>query len=149
MCWHQYGQTTCQTKNSKEAACPAQSVLFQFQCSWPSKVTKDGKHYAKMEAICMPKESLEIQNHDASRIRKCHKDQLKRQRAQAGIDHQFWQQEATKTVGTQWEKTIISQNRGIKLQRNWCRRQKEQTARNHPWLNPLPVWSAVGPAHQE
>ena len=76
----------------KRASLPSiESILLQVQLRWAGKVTR-------MEDIRMPKavffSELQEGKRDRGAQRKCYKDQLKRQLAQAGISLQSWQQEA-------------------------------------------------------
>ena len=82
------GKTTCE-----RASLPSiESILLQVQLHWAGHVTR-------MEDVRMPKavffSELKEGKRDRGAPRKRYKDQLKRQRAQAGISHQTWQQEAS------------------------------------------------------
>ena len=77
----------------KRASLPSiESILLQVQLHWAGHVTR-------VEDIRMPKadffSKLLEGKCDRGSPRKCYKDQLKRQLAQAGISHQSWQQEAS------------------------------------------------------
>ena len=76
----------------KKASLPSiESILLQVQLRWAGHVTR-------MEEVCMPKAVFFSEPQEGKRDRgaprKRYKDQLKRQLAQAGINHQSWQQEA-------------------------------------------------------
>ena len=77
----------------KRASLPSlESILPQVQLLWIGHITR-------MEDVCMPKavffSELQEGKRNCDAPRKCYKDQLKRQLAQAGISHQSWQQEAS------------------------------------------------------
>ena len=69
-----------------------ESILLQVQLRWAGHITR-------MEDVRMPKavffSELQEGKRDRGAPRKCYKDQLKRQLAQAGISYQSWQQEAS------------------------------------------------------
>ena len=92
---------------------------------------------------------LQEGKHDRGAPRKCYRDQLKRQLAQAGISHGSRPQ--TETVGShQREKPVASlRQKGMQLQRKDAGGRKSEQPPNHPEPKPLPVQSAVGGAHQE
>ena len=76
----------------KRASLPSiKSILLQMQLRWAGYVSR-------MEDVRMPKavffSELQEGKRDRGAPRKHYKDQLKRQLAQAGINHQSWQQEA-------------------------------------------------------
>ena len=67
-------------------------ILLQVQLRWAGHVTR-------MEDVRMPKavffSELREEKRDSGAPRKRYKDQLKKQLAHAGINHQSWQQEAS------------------------------------------------------
>ena len=91
--WHQTARPRANEEVLNKASLPSvESILLQVQLRWVC-------HVSRMEDICMPKavffgELLEGKCNRGAR-RKRYKDQLKRQLAQAGINHQSWQQEAS------------------------------------------------------
>ena len=83
--------------------------------------------------------------------RKCHKDQLKRQRAQEGISHQSWQQEASDRDSwrSSMRKASCEFEADIKPQKKKAGGRKSEQHLYHPHPKPTSVQSAVGGAHQE
>ena len=76
----------------KTASLPSkESILLQVQLRWAGHVTR-------MEDVRMPKavffSELQEGKRDRGAPKKRYKDQLKRQLAQTGINHQSWQLEA-------------------------------------------------------
>ena len=92
-------------------------------------------HNKRMEDVCFPKtvffgELLEGKC-DHSAPRKCYKDQLKRQLAQAGISHQSWQQEISDWHS--WHSWVRKAKQKFEAERHEAtkerhRKQKEQAA---------------------
>ena len=77
----------------KKASLPSiESILLEVQLRWAGHVTR-------MEDVRMPKAVFVSELREGKRNRgapiKRYKDQLKRQLAQAGINQQSWQQEAS------------------------------------------------------
>ena len=77
----------------KRASLPSiESIFLKVQLRWADHVTR-------MEDVRVPKavffSELQEGMRDRGAPRKCYKDRLKRQLAQAGISHQSWQQEAS------------------------------------------------------
>ena len=81
---------------------------------------------------------------------KRYKDRLKRQLAQAGINHQSWQQEASDRDSWRSSVTKASQRqRGMKPLRKDSGGRKSEQHFNHALPKPSSVQSAVGGSHQE
>ena len=110
----------------KRASLPSiESILPQMQLRWAG-------HVSRMEDVRIPKAVFfsELQNgkRDCGTQRKSHKDQLKRELAQAGLSHQSWQQEASdrdswrSLVRKASSKFEAERHEAIKVRR---RRQKE------------------------
>ena len=91
--WHQMARPVSNEEVLKRASLPSmKSTLLQMQLRWADHVTR-------MEDVRMPKavffSELQKGKRDRGAPRKRYKDQLKRQLAQAEINHQSWQQEAS------------------------------------------------------
>ena len=85
------------------------------------------------------------------RKKKHYKDQLKRRLAQAGINHQSWQQESPDLDS---QRSLARKaSRKFKAQRQPQRKEaggrKSEQQPHHPQPNPLSDQSAVECAHQE
>ena len=113
----------------KKASVPSiESILFKVQLHWAG-------HVSRMENTCMPNAvfSRELQEgkRDRGAQRKCYKDRLKRQLAQAGNSHQTWQQEASDR--NSWCSSVRKADRKFKAKRHEaakkrCWSQKECAA---------------------
>ena len=113
----------------KKARLPRiEAILLQVQLRW-------AVHISKMEAIRMPTAvfvgKFRERKRDRGAPRKRYKDQLKRQLAQAGINQQSWQQEASDRDSR--HSSVRKASRVFEAERHEAakqrgRRQKEQAA---------------------
>ena len=103
-----------------------ESILLQVQLRWAGHVTR-------MEDVRIPKavffSELQEGKRDRGTPSKRYKDQLKRQLAQAGINHQSWQREASDR--NSWRLSVRKARREFEAERHRAamekrRRQKEQ-----------------------
>ena len=77
----------------KRASLPSiESILLEVQLRWAGHVTRM-EDVRVLRAVFFSE--LQEGRRDRGAPRKCYKDQLKRQLAQAGISHPSWQQEAS------------------------------------------------------
>ena len=104
------------------------SILLHVQLRWAGHVTR-------MEDLRIAKAAFfgELQEgrRDRGAPRKRYKDQLKRQLARAGINHQTWQQEASGRDS--WRSSVRKASRRFEAKRHEAakekrRRQKERAA---------------------
>ena len=91
--WHQILDYVSNEEVLKKPSLPSiESILLLVQLRWAG-------HVSRMENTHMPKavffSELQPGKRDRGAPRKRHKDQLKRQLAKAGINHQSWQQKAS------------------------------------------------------
>ena len=143
------GQATCQAKkSSREPVCPADSPTC-FRCSCAGLATSHGwKTYAcpKQSSSASSKKESAIMMLKKERKKKHYKDQLKRRLAQAGINHQSWQQESPDLDN---QRSLARKaSRKFKAQRQPQRKEaggrKSEQHPNHPQLKPSFVQRAVG-----
>ena len=164
--WHQMARPCVQQRSPQESQPAHQRVHLASRAAaleWPHH--KDGRrmhaqsragHITWMEDVHMPKavffSKLQEGKRDRGAPRKHHKDQLKRQLAQAGISHQSQQQETADQDS--WRSSMRKTSCEFDAERHKAakekhRRQKGEQHPRHPHPKPSPVQSAVSGAHQE
>ena len=118
-----------------------ESILLQVQLRWAVHVTR-------MEDIHGPKavffSELQEEKRDVGAPRKCYKDLMKRQPAQAGIKHQLWQQKPSDRDS--WRSSVRKASRKLEAERHEAAREKDEgsgESEQHPQPKPSPVQSAV------
>ena len=124
----------------KRASLPSiESILLQVQLRLAGHVTR-------MEEVRIPKavffSELQEGKRDRGAPRKRYKDQLKRQRAQAGISHQSWQQEASDRDS--WRSSVRKVSCEFEAEKHG---RKSEQHPYHPHPKPSSVQSAVGGTH--
>ena len=95
--------------------------MFQVQQRWVG-------HVARMEDMRMPKavffSELQEGKRDRGAPRKRYKDQLKRQLAQTGINHQSWQQEASDRDS--WRASVKKASCNFEAERHEAAKEKRR-----------------------